>query len=53
MAHRDYPGEPAQKGKISLDLLQQEIVSSSDISWAIGKSAPHPRQVNMPAPHHS
>jgi len=38
-----------QKGKTrtvktNLDLLQQEIVSSSGICWAICKSAPHPRQ---------
>jgi len=29
-----------QKGKASLDLLDQEIVSSSGISWAICKYAP-------------
>ena len=34
-------------------LLEQEIVSGSDISWAICKSAPHPRQITMPARHHS
>jgi len=28
-------------GKTNLDLLEQEIVSASDISWAICKSAPH------------
>jgi len=33
-----------QKGKSSLDLLEQEIVSGSGISWAICKSASHPRQ---------
>jgi len=32
-----------QKGKTNLDLLEQEIVSGSGISWAICKSAPHPR----------
>jgi len=42
---RDYPGQPAperqnQEGKINLDLLEQEIVSGSGISWAICKSAP-------------
>ena len=31
-----------QKGKTYLDLLDQEIVSGSSISWAICKSAPHP-----------
>jgi len=42
-----------QKGKTNLDLLEQEIVSGSDIIWAICKSAPHPRQISMPASHHS
>jgi len=28
-------------------------VSGSGISWAICKSAPHSRQITMPAPHHS
>jgi len=28
-------------------------VSGSGISWAIGKSAPRPRQITTPAPHHS
>jgi len=28
-------------------------VSGSGISWAICKSAPHPRQITTPAPHHS
>ena len=32
-------------GKTSLDLLEQEIVSSSGISWAICKSALRPRQI--------
>jgi len=35
-----------QKGENSLDLLEQEIVSGSGISWAICKSAPRPRQIN-------
>ena len=34
-----------RKGKTNLDLLEQEIVSGSGISWAICKSAPHPRQL--------
>jgi len=34
-----------QKGKISLDLLEQEIVSGYSICWAICKSAPHRRHV--------
>jgi len=33
-----------QKGKTNLDLLEQETVSGSGISWAICKSAPCPRQ---------
>jgi len=41
-----------QKGKTILDLLEQEIVSDSGISCAICKSAPCPRQITMPAPHH-
>ena len=35
-----------QKGKINLDLLQQEIVSGSGISWAMCKSAPRPDRPN-------
>jgi len=42
-----------QKGKTDLDLLEQEIVCGNGISWAICKSAPHPRQITMPASHHS
>jgi len=42
-----------QKGKTNLDLLEQETVSGSDISWAICKSAPRPRYITMPAPNHS
>jgi len=39
-----------QKGKTSLDLLEQEIVSVSGISWAICKSAPHPRHNHTSIP---
>jgi len=42
-----------QKVKTNLDLLEQEIVSGSGISWAICKSASHPRQITMPEPNHS
>jgi len=42
-----------QKGKTILDLLKQETVSGSGISWAICKSAPCSRQITMPALHHS
>jgi len=41
-----------QKGKTSLDLLEQETVSGSGISWALYRPAAHPRQITMPAPHH-
>jgi len=41
-----------QKGKTNLDLLKQETVSGSGISWAICKSASRPRQITL-APHHS
>jgi len=34
-------------------LLKQETVSCSGISWTIYKSAPRPRQVTSPGPHHS
>ena len=32
---------------------EQETVSGSGISWAICNSAPRPRLITMPAPHHS
>ena len=38
----------SQEGKTNLDLLEQEIVSGSGISWAICKSAPLPRHITMP-----
>jgi len=52
------PGKPAPEkqnhhGKTNLDLLQQEIVTGSGISWAICKSVPRLRQITMPAPHYS
>jgi len=37
-----------QKDKTNLDLLEQEIVSGSSISWATCKSAPRPRQITVP-----
>ena len=40
-----------QRGKTNLDLLKQETVSGSGISWATCKSAPRSRQITMPAPH--
>jgi len=39
-----YQKGKTRKGKTNLDLLEQEIVSGSGISWAICKSASHPRQ---------
>jgi len=51
------PGLPGfastRKVKPSWILLKQQTVSGSGISWAICKSAPHSRQINTPAPHHS
>jgi len=38
-----------QKGKTNLDLLKQQTVSGSGISWATRKSAPCLRQITMPA----
>jgi len=48
---RDYLGKPVPKPVWIL--LKQETVIGSGISWAICKSAPHPRQITTPAPHHS
>jgi len=39
-----YQKGKTRKGNTNLDLLEQEIVSGSDICCAICKSAPHPRQ---------
>jgi len=55
---QDNLGKPAPEkqnhsGKTNLDLLEQEIVHGSGISWAICKSAPQLRQITTPAPHHS
>jgi len=52
---RTTPVSQYQKGKTktSVDLLEQETVSGSAISWAICKSAPRPRQITTPLPHHS
>jgi len=47
----DYPSEPVPE-PIWI-LLKQETVSGSGISWAICKSAPRPRLITTPAPHHS
>ena len=51
------PGLPGwastRKVKPMWILLKQETLSGSGISWAICKSAPHSRQITMPAPHRS
>ena len=39
-----YQNGKTRKVKTNQDLLEQEIVSGSGISWTICKSAPHPRQ---------
>jgi len=39
-----------QKGKTNLDLVEQEIVSGSGISWAICKYAPWPRHNHASIP---
>jgi len=48
---QDYPGELVPEPMWIL--LKQETVNGSGISWAICKSAPRPRQITTPAPHHS
>jgi len=45
-------GKTNQEGKTNLDLLEQEIVSGSGISWAMCKSTPRPRQITTPESHH-
>ena len=51
------PGLPGRAGTRKVKpiwiLLKQETVSGSGNSWAVCKSAPHSRQITMPAPHHS
>ena len=52
-----FPGLPrsasTRKEKPIWILPKQETVSGSGISWAVCKSAPHSRQITMPAPHYS
>ena len=52
-----FPGPPGWAGtrkvKPNWNLLKQETVCGSGISWTICKSAPRSRQITMPAPHHS
>ena len=47
-----YQKGKTRKVKTNLDLLEQEIVSSIGISWAICKSAPRPRHITTAASHH-
>jgi len=51
-----FPGLPrlagTRKVKPICNLLKQETVSGSGISWAICKSAPCSRQTTTPAPYH-
>ena len=51
------PGLPGWAGTRKVKpiwiLLKQQTGSGSGISWAIYKSAPRSRQINMPAPYHS
>jgi len=42
-----------QKGETNLDLMEQEIVCGSGISWVIYKSAPCTRHITTPASHRS
>jgi len=50
-----FPGLPRWAGTRKVEpiwiLLKHETVSGSGISWARCKSAPHSRQITMPAPH--
>jgi len=52
-----FPGLPRRAGtrkeKPIWILLKQETLSGSGISWATCKSAPHFRQITMPATLHS
>jgi len=51
------PGLPGWAGTRKVNpiwnLLKQETVSGSGISWAVCKSAPRSKQLTTPAPHHS
>ena len=52
-----FPGLPGWAGTRKIkpiwNLLKQQTVSGSGISWAICKSAPRSRQITTSAPHHS
>jgi len=45
------PWASTSKGKINLDLLEQEIVCGIGISWAVCKSAPCSREIATPTSH--
>jgi len=47
------PENQNHSSKTNLDLLEQDIVHGSVISWAVCKSSPSSRQITMPASHHS
>ena len=53
-----FPGLPGSAGSRKANLIwilpnKQETVRGSDISWATCKSAPHSRQITVPASHRS
>jgi len=41
-----------EKGKTNLDLLKQQTVSGSGISWVMHKSAHRPKHITISASHH-
>jgi len=45
-----HPFNQDQKSKTNLELLHQQTVNGNGISWAMCKSAPHPRQITTTAP---
>jgi len=49
---RDSEWQWHQLGHTQVSTSLQTDISGSGISWAICKSALHPRQTTMPAPHH-
>jgi len=42
-----------RKVKENLDFTEARTVSGSGSSWTVCKSAPHSKQMTIPAPHHS
>ena len=47
------PGRASTRKVKRIWIYWSKRVSGCSFSWAICKSAPHPRQITMPAPHHS